>query len=232
MREISNKEYAHDRLGDEFRLALSDYDTTRRLSVLIDEFLPQTVVEGKTVLDVGCGLGQFSQRLHDKGARVTACDLGENLVRRTRESVGCDAVVADCLYLSEKFGEARFDAVVSSECIEHTPSPKRALEEMARVLKPGGYLAVSTPNLVWQPVVRLASRMRLRPFDGLENFSSWRQMRSVLREAGLEIVQEKGLHLFPFQLPLKRLSTWCDERLQCFRGVMINICILARKREL
>jgi hypothetical protein len=101
---------------------------------------------------------------------------------------------------------------------------------MAAVLKPGGYLAVSTPNIVWSPVVKLATALRVRPFDGHERFSSWSRMRRVLAASGVEIVREAGLHLFPFQIPLHRLSTWCDRRLQPLRPLMINLCVLGRKK--
>jgi len=121
--------------------------------------------------------------------------------------------VADALRLAEQFGQDRFDLVVSSECIEHTPTPSDALRQMARVLKPGGHLAISTPNLLWSPVVKLASAVRLRPFDGLENFSTWKSLRVPLEQEGIEILREQGLHLFPFQLGLHALSRWCDARL-------------------
>jgi 2-polyprenyl-3-methyl-5-hydroxy-6-metoxy-1,4-benzoquinol methylase len=230
MRAITEEELCHERLGDEFERALSDYDTRRRVETLIDEFLADDMVAGKETLDVGCGLGYFSKRLAERGARLIACDIGPGLVQKTRDLVGCRAEVADALELVQQFGEGRFDLVVSSECIEHTPSPQRALEQMAAVLKPGGYLAVSTPNIVWSPVVKLATALRLRPFDGHERFSSWSGMRRVLRSSGVEIVREAGLHLFPFQLPLHRLSTWCDRRLQTLRPLMINVCVLGRKR--
>jgi 2-polyprenyl-3-methyl-5-hydroxy-6-metoxy-1,4-benzoquinol methylase len=230
MRAITQEELCHDRLGDEFERALSTYDTRRRVETLIDEFLTDDMVAGKETLDVGCGLGYFSKRLAERGAKLIACDIGPNLVQRTRDLVGCRAEVADALELVQQFGPDRFDLVVSSECIEHTPSPQRALEQMAAVLKPGGYLAVSTPNIVWSPVVKLATALRLRPFDGHERFSSWSGIRRVLRSSGIEIVREAGLHLFPFQFPLHRLSTWCDRRLQPLRPLMINVCVLGRKR--
>ena len=230
MRQPTAKEYIHEQLGAEFATALSEYDTRRRVETLIDEFLTDEMVAGRETLDAGCGLGFFSQRLHARGARVTACDLGPGLVERTRQRVGCAAEVADVLQLSEHFGRERFDLVVSSECIEHTPAPDIAVRQMAEVLKPGGYLALSTPNIVWNPVVRAATALRLRPFSGHENFSSWRGLRRTLGEGGIEIVQERGLHLFPFQLGMERLSAWCDRRLQLARGLMINICLLGRKR--
>lgn len=229
VRVPTKEEYTHDRLGDRFATALSSYDTRRRVETLVDTFLTADMVAGKSALDVGCGLGFFSQRLKERGAFVTACDLGPTLVEHTRKQVGCAAVVADVMSLTEQLGRASFDLVVSSECIEHTPDPREALRQMAGVVRPGGYLAVSTPNILWSPVVRAASMLKLRPFDGHENFSSWRSIRETLQGAGIELVREQGLHLFPFQFGLHGLSTWCDQHLQVLRGAMINVCVLGRK---
>ena len=78
-------------------------------------------------------------------------------------------------------------------------------------------------------MVRLATLVKARPYDGFEHFSTWAGLEQVIRGAGGEIVRRKGLHLMPFQLPIKRLLTWCDEHLQVLRPLMINICLLAQK---
>jgi hypothetical protein len=90
-------------------------------------------------------------------------------------------------------------------------------------------MSLSTPNLVWQPLVRLASRLRLRPFEGLENFSSWRSLRDVIGANRGIVEREYGLHLWPFQLGFHELSRAADHHLQSCRAGMINICLLARK---
>ncbi len=228
-RKPTEQEYCHERLGDDFDRAISDYDTRRRVETLIDCFLTDEMVVGKSVLDVGCGLGFFSERLRQRGADILACDIGPGLVQKTRRRAKCPAEVADALALVDHFGPDRFDVVLSSECIEHTPSPADALGQMAGVLKPGGFLVLSTPNRLWYPAVRLATLLKLRPFDGHENFTSWRGVRRTLRDVRIRIVQEHGLHLLPFQFGLDRVSTWCDGRCQHLRGLMINICILGRK---
>lgn len=230
MRVISEAEYCHEHLGDQFATALSDYDTERRVDVLVNQFLGEAAVPGTTALDVGCGLGFFSQSLYSRDVDVIACDLGPKLVEHTRDKVGCQAVIADALDLVGQFGENRFDMVVSSECIEHTPDPYAAVRQMAGVLKPGGLLSISTPNIVWHPVVKAATQLKLRPFDGYENFSSWKGLRHTFDECGIEIVREYGLHLIPFQFRLHRLSSWLDRHFQPLRLCMINICLLGRKR--
>lgn len=229
LRTIDSKELVYDRMGDRFETALSDYDTLRRVETLIDDFLPDELISDRQILDVGCGLGFFSKRLTERGGRVTATDIGPSLVEKAKRKAGCDGVVADACNLTGQFGEAAFDLVVSSECIEHTPSPEKALQEMAGVVRPGGYLAVSTPNVVWYPVVRAATLLKMRPFEGFENFSSWRGMTRTLTDAGMTIEKKQGLHLFPFQFGMHGLSRWCDNNLQFAKSCMLNICILAKK---
>jgi 2-polyprenyl-3-methyl-5-hydroxy-6-metoxy-1,4-benzoquinol methylase len=228
MRRPTAKEYVHERLGERFRTALSDYDTQRRLEVLVDGFL-NGKLSGRTVLEIGAGLGFFSERLQKRGAIVTATDIGERMLQQIRETVGCHCECVDALSLSEHFGSNRFDIVLSSECIEHTPDPMEALRQMVAVLKPGGYIALSTPNYLWYPVVRAATLLKLRPFDGFENFSSFHLIRRTLQAVRVRILRESGLHLFPFQLPFHSISRWCDDHLQLARKLMINICVLGQK---
>jgi 2-polyprenyl-3-methyl-5-hydroxy-6-metoxy-1,4-benzoquinol methylase len=224
------RDYAYERLGDAFGSALSSYDTARRVEVLVDELLGPTFIAGRTALDAGCGLGFFSERLALHGAVVSACDLAPSLVDATRERVGCVARVVDVLELTDTYGSNRFDIVVSSECIEHTPDPDAAIEQLVAVAKPKGLIAISTPNLLWKPVVAIASAVRVRPFDGYENFSTWRSLRRSLNKAGATVMQERGLHLLPFQLPFHRMLRWCDSQLQILKPLMINLCVLAEKR--
>lgn len=226
-RKITEKELIHERLGEAFETALSSYDTQRRVSVLIDEFLPHEI-KNKTVLDVGTGLGFFAEKLSQLGARVTAVDIGEGMLRKVQQRVGCECLQVDALRLLDVFAPESFDIVVSSECIEHTPDPELAIHQMCAVLKPGGYLSISTPNLVWYPVVRLATHLKLRPFDGLENFSTFGRLRRIFADEGLILLKEKGLHLFPFQTGMNRALTWCDNYLQALKPLMINICMLGQ----
>ena len=223
------RDYAYERLGDRFAHALSSYDTARRVDVLVDEFLASTSIAGLSALDVGCGLGFFSERLALHGAAVTACDIAPSLVDATRERVGCTARVADALELADTFGANRFDIVVSSECIEHTPDPESAVEQLVAVTKPRGLIALSTPNVLWKPVVAFASAVKLRPFDGYENFSTWASLRGGFKRAGATVLQERGLHLFPFQTRAYGALRWCDDHLQTFKLFMINLCVLAMK---
>ncbi len=113
---------------------------------LISALVPLRGVSG--VLDVGCGSGWLSEMLSRRGFGVTALDIGLDSIRRASERLkskapGVSFILGDVYKLP--FKNDRFDAVVASEVLEHLENPLDALNEMARVVRPGGNIVVSTP---------------------------------------------------------------------------------------
>jgi 2-polyprenyl-3-methyl-5-hydroxy-6-metoxy-1,4-benzoquinol methylase len=222
------KQLAHDRLTDRFDELMDDYDLGRRTDVLVERFLGPEGLAGRLVLDAGCGVGGLTRALVAKGARVVALDIGPQLAATTRRRCGCAAVVGSLAALC--FREGTFDVVLSSEAIEHTPDPPASVLELYRVLKPGGQLALSTPNRLWQGPVRAASALGLRPYDGFENFLWPSELRGALERAGGEVKAHVGIHLWPFQLRiLRRASRWVDRLGARLLPLMINQCIWCAK---
>jgi SAM-dependent methyltransferase len=94
------------------------------------------------VLEVGCGMGQLAQRLHEElTAAVIAIDQSPRMVELTRER-GVDARVGDVQALP--FGASEFDVVVAAWMLYHVPDLHRALDEIVRVLRPSGRLVAAT----------------------------------------------------------------------------------------
>jgi len=100
----------------------------------------------RRVLDAGCGVGWGSLLLHQAGAaKVTGLDLSdEALADARRRAPDVRFVRGDLQRLP--FGRATFDLVTCFEAIEHVPDPYRVLDELLRVMDPGGLLMVSSPN--------------------------------------------------------------------------------------
>ena len=115
---------------------------------------------GHRLLDVGCGGGRHAAEAHRRGAHVVAVDrrasetaAASHLMgamrdghEAPREALGT-ATAGDVLALP--FPDASFDRAIASEVLEHVTADDRAAAELARVLRPGGILAVSVPR--WLP---------------------------------------------------------------------------------
>jgi SAM-dependent methyltransferase len=115
---------------------------------------------GDRVLDLGCGGGRHAFEAARRGAVVTAADLDlaelkdvQQLFAAMDEGGELDAggsgaaVGGDALRLP--FADATFDHVIASEVMEHLPDDAAAAAELARVLRPGGTIAVTVPS--WLP---------------------------------------------------------------------------------
>ncbi len=94
------------------------------------------------MLDAGCGPGELTERfVRDLGLEVHAIDISPRMVELTRNR-GIDAQVADIE--SIPFGDSEFDCVFAGWVLYHAPDLDRAIDECARVLRPGGRLVATT----------------------------------------------------------------------------------------
>ena len=102
---------------------------------------------GSTILDAGCGSGTNSRRLARAGYRVTGVDFSEfALGKAIQDSSDFDIDFRRGDLTNLDFPDASFDAVFCFGVLMHVPDLEKALAELVRVLKPGGYLMLSETN--------------------------------------------------------------------------------------
>ena len=115
---------------------------------------------GERALDVGCGAGRHAFEMYRRGADVIAFDQDAEELARVRDLLvamraagevpdGAEADVKEGDALSLPFADGEFDRVVAAEVLEHIPADIQALHELARVLRPGGTIALTVPR--WLP---------------------------------------------------------------------------------
>lgn len=118
-------------------------------------------IQGKLLLDLGCGAGENSVYFAKKGARCVATDYSPGMVDvalklATANGVTIEGCTANAMALN--FPDNTFDLVYASNLLHHIPDPKIALKEMHRVLKPGGKACFWDP-LKHNPVINVYRRM-------------------------------------------------------------------------
>jgi SAM-dependent methyltransferase len=116
------------------------------------------------VLDLGCGFGRHAYAAARAGGAVVALDAGDKEVHDVRATFAamvdageldggrCRAGAVRGDALSLPFATGAFDRVIASEVLEHIPDDVAAMRELARVLRPGGTMAVTVPRC-WPEVV-------------------------------------------------------------------------------
>lgn len=185
-----------------------------RLRDLLQTFIPPTA----KILDVGCGYGRkIGLWAKHQDYDYLGVDISDNAVREA-QSHGLNVQTIDDA-TSLPFADDSFDAVTCSEVLEHLFQPEIATAEMFRVLKPGGVLIVTVPNVVhWARRIEFALMGRWNPIgDHLSVEQPWRDphlrfftlpvLRRMIERSGLEII-EAGGHAGGFLHALPRAGRW------------------------
>jgi 2-polyprenyl-3-methyl-5-hydroxy-6-metoxy-1,4-benzoquinol methylase len=109
--------------------------------------LSMTLAERPTdVLDAGCSSGYLAAPLTAAGARVVGLELDPDAAEAAR-SICAEVHVGDVESMALPFEPASFDAIVCGDLVEHLRDPGTALSRLRPLLRPGGRLVLSTPNV-------------------------------------------------------------------------------------
>lgn len=114
------------------------YDRPAVLSLLPE-------IHGKKVLDAGCGPGIYSREFLQRGAKVTACDVSENMIDLARQRVpnGVDFRILDLTQPLVDFEDGEFEFVVAPLCLDYIEHWLPVFQEFFRVLRAGGVFIFS-----------------------------------------------------------------------------------------
>lgn len=137
-----------------------------------------------TILDVGCGRGDFLALMKDRGWMVSGLDLDKRIAGHGRKT-GMDLRHGGLE--DARFPDNSFDAVTFWHVFEHLRNPYWALKECYRILRPDGLLVVAVPNIdSWQARLTGKGWFHLDPPFHLYHYSS-KNLAGLLRKAGFEV---------------------------------------------
>lgn len=167
-------------------------------------------LEGKKVLDIGCGGGLLSEEFARRGAMVTGLDLSPVAIEAAKkhaEENGLKIDYRNCPLNEIK--ETDFDVVICAEMLEHVDDLAKMVSDSAAKIKPGGYYLFETINrnpASWFLAIFMAENILKfvgRGTHSYERFVKPSSLSGLLRENGVAVKEIKGMTFNPLEWKFK-----------------------------
>lgn len=164
-------------------------------------------LNGKKVLDIGCGGGILTEALAQSGADTTGIDLGDKALKvaelhrlESGLSIDYQRISAEAF---AKQNPQSFDVIMCMEMLEHVPDPASVIQACADLVKSGGYVFLSTinrnPKAFMQAIIGAEYVLNMLPKGTHEyaKFITPAQLAAWCRAAGLILLDSQGLTYNP-----------------------------------
>lgn len=154
---------------------------------------------GLTLLDVGCGAGLASEAMARRGARVTGLDMAASALEAARFHAAAEGLSIDYRMGRPEELDTRFDAVMALEVIEHVADRDAFLASLARAVRPGGMVFLSTLNRTARSFLfaKLGAEYLLRLLPrgthDWKMFVTPAELGAGLRRAGMRVTDVAGM---------------------------------------
>lgn len=192
-------------------------DLTRRLA---------TIQASGALLELGCAYGYFLDEAQGSW-KVEGVDISAHAVEQAAGRFGSSVQSGD--FMEMEFGSGKYDWIVMWDVIEHLDQPQAYLDKCYSLLRPNGYLALTTGNVTSRAAKLMGKRWRLLTPPSHLTFFSATGMRLILERAGLKSQEigtagyRRSLGFTLFRLMGKRLygalkqraprlTQWLDNR--------------------
>ena len=157
-------------------------------------------IQPKRLIDIGCGPGAFLRLVEEAFPHIqlNALDISPEMIRETRTRLSATAVatVGDSEHMSLK--DAQYQVVTCNMSIHHYPHPQLAMNEMYRILEPGGTLLLNDMDCI-APIRALANWIFPKLPGGDVKMYDRKEIEDMARRAGFKEIRYRKISPFSFQ---------------------------------
>lgn len=156
----------------------------------------QYVNNTKEVLEVGCGTGQMTKALAEASKSYIATDYSSRMIKRASKRKIANAQFQAMDALALDFADSSFDVVVCANTLHVIKDSEKALNEIYRVLRPGGLLIA--PTFIYEGKIHKVKLFILKVL-GFKTYHKWeaKDFLSFIRAHGFNVIDKKPINASP-----------------------------------
>jgi len=167
-----------------------------------DSFKISTIPDNSYILEVTPRTGNGTVYYFKRGKikKAVGADVSQYQIDIYKKNMEMNGIDYESVMLSDyllPFNDGEFQAVLSFETVEHMGKPDVFISEISRVLKTGGELILTCPNILWEPIHWFAAILSLHHSEGPHNFLTRKQLYAYFGAAGLKVEKEICTILLP-----------------------------------
>lgn len=156
-------------------------------------FMEKYIDKGSSVIDIGCGSGYGTYKLHEAGYEATGIDISHKMIELAKEQFSVDKLTYVSCNINELVErKKKYDAVLAINVLEWTEDPLEAIENLHEVTKPGGYLCAGILGPTAGP--RQNSFPRLLGEQVIFNTMMPWEFAKLAEKSGFTLVDEYGVY--------------------------------------
>ncbi|AHF79993.1 class I SAM-dependent methyltransferase [Thermococcus paralvinellae] len=163
-------------------------------------------------LDLGCGTGNYTTELYRRGFDVIGVDLSQEMLKIAKSKLPNVLFIRANAY-NLPFKKEVFDLVLSVTMFEFIYEPEKVLNEIHRVLKPGGEVVIGTMNgrSLWFLFKRFKS-IFIETAYRYARFYTPKELETLLTNTGFDNVESRGIIFFPPFFPFVEIAEKVDQK--------------------
>jgi len=179
-----------------------EYDLWKKKSSyyysLLVELFTRFIPPGETVLDLGCGTGEILNAVRPKVG--IGIDFSDGMIKSASRKFPRHQFFASML---EHLAMRRYSGyVIMADVFDHVPDIWAVISELNRILEEGSTVVISTINPLWDPILKVAEKMKLKMPEGPHNFVLSADILNLLRIFDFSILEEGYVVFLPKRIPL------------------------------
>jgi len=183
--------------------------------------------EPSSIVDLGTAEGRMLNELKISfpASRCVGVEYNQDLVDMATQLYPSLEIYQGDVQNLTQFGAGEFDVAVATAVIEHVERPEKFIEQVVRILKPGGLLVMTAPDPFWEHIATMVGHLADEQHHEVPNL---KQLRSLAEGGGMKVVQAHKFMLSPVGMP----SEFAVERIVRAVGLsfmMANQLVVSRK---